>query len=89
MATPPSALYVPVPTGNLDRRYGVHSTRHSTAQRVVIRISQPSRDTIKQAARALEMTEAQFMREGSLSLAKAVLLHEKEHADEDASNRSR
>lgn len=79
MATVPTVLHVPVPTGHFERNSGVFSTKHHTAQRVVIRMNAPQRQLIQKVARILEMTEAQYMREVSINTAKVVLKHAEEH----------
>lgn len=83
----PTTLVVPIPSGNFERNYGVFSVRHSTAQRVIFRITSANRDLIRKAAKMLEMTEAQFVRETCTNMAKALLQHAEKH-NEDASNRS-
>lgn len=85
--TVPTVLQVPIPTGNFERNYGVFSVRHSTAERIIFRITAANRDLIQQAAKVLEMTEAQFVRECATNMAKVILKHQEDH-NADAGNRS-
>lgn len=77
--TVPTALYVPIPNGNFLRRYGVYSTRHPDAGRVTVRMGVEQHAVIKQAAGILNMSEAEFIREGVASLARALIKHMEEH----------
>lgn len=79
----PNALYVPLPTGNGGRHYGVKSVRHHTAERVTLRVTADDRTLIQRAARVLEMTEAQYMRETATNVAKALFKQIEEHADDN------
>jgi uncharacterized protein (DUF1778 family) len=88
MSTVPTILHVPVPTGHFERNYGVFSTKHPTGQRVVIRLNLQQRQLIQRAAKMLEMTEAQYMREVSINTAKVVLKHAEEFNGSDNGDRS-
>lgn len=78
MSTVPTILHVPVPTGHFERNHGVYSCTHSTAQRIVIKLTAHQRELIKKAAHMLEMTEAQYVRETSVNTAKVVIKHAEE-----------
>lgn len=77
----PSALYVPLPSGNFGRQYGVKSTRHESAERVTLRVTADERELIQRAAQVLEMSEARFMRDASLNVAKSLFKQMEEHAN--------
>lgn len=79
----PNALYVPLPTGNGGRHYGVKSVRHYTAERVTLRVTASDRELIQRAAQVLEMTEAQYMRETATNVAKALFKQIEDHAHDD------
>lgn len=89
MATPPSILRVPLPAGNFGREYGVNSVRHESAERITFRIRQSHRELIVQAARILEMTEAQFVRDAAVNMAKVILKHAEMGNVPDEDDRSR
>ena len=78
---------MPLPTGNFERNYGVHSVRHSTAERVIFRVTHANRELIKEIAKELGMTEAQFCREAATNMAKSIRKHMEDH-NADASDRS-
>jgi len=75
----PTILQVPLPTGNFERNYGIYSTKHHTAQRLVFRVTKSNKDMILKAARMLQMTEAQFAREATTNMAKVILKHAEDH----------
>lgn len=80
--TIPTVLAVPLPTGHFKRNHGVRSLKHSTAERIIFRIGHNDREMIKQVAKVLEMTEAQFVREAAKNMAKVIVkLMEKHNAD--------
>lgn len=79
MYNTPTILQVPLPTGNFERNYGIYSTKHKTAQRIVFRITQSNKDIVLKAAKMLQMTEAQFSREATTNMAKVILKHAEEH----------
>jgi hypothetical protein len=81
MADEPTMLYVPIPSGKFQRRYGVFSTRHPEAHRITVRLGIEQRDAFIRAARILDMTEAEFVREGITALAKAIIKHVDEHKE--------
>ena len=72
-------LFIPIPTGFFGNRYGVHSTRHPSAERIIFRITHADRLTIKRGAKLLDMTEAAFIRETTLIVAKALIKQAEEH----------
>lgn len=78
-----TSLYVPLPTGNFGRNYGVHSTRHASAERVTLRITADHRELIQRAAKVLDMSEAQFIRETATNAAKALFQQIEEHNGHD------
>ena len=83
-------LFIPIPSGFFGNRYGVHSTRHVSAERVIFRITKIDRTTIKQGAKLLDMTEAAFIRETALTVAKALIKQTEEHnAHANSSSRNR
>jgi uncharacterized protein (DUF1778 family) len=83
----PMMLTVPLPSGNSGRNHGVKSLRYSTADRVIFRIRQADRVTIKRAAELLNMSEAQFVRETAINMSKVILKHAETH-NAESSDRS-
>jgi hypothetical protein len=79
MAEAPTSVYVPIPHGKFQRRYGVFSTRHPEASRITVRLGVEQYNLFKRAARILEMSEAEFVREGVTSLARAIVKHVEDH----------
>jgi uncharacterized protein (DUF1778 family) len=84
----PTQLTVPLPDGTGNKHYGVKSLRYDTAQRVIFRIRESDRGTIKQAAELLNMSEAQFVRETAVNTARVIIRHMENH-NANSSNRSR
>jgi len=72
-------LYIPIPSGFFGNKYGVHSTRHPSAERVIFRITHENRLILKRGAKLLDMTEAAFIREIALTAAKAIIKQTEEH----------
>ena len=73
-------LYIPITTGFFGYRLGVHSTRHPSAERIIMRITRADREVLKRGAKILDMKEAQFLREIGLTAAKALIKRAEEHA---------
>jgi hypothetical protein len=72
-------LYIPIPVGFFGYKYGVHSTRHASAERIIIRITKADRQLLKRGAELLDMREAQFIREIAITAAKALIQRAEEH----------
>lgn len=77
-----ATVTIPIPLP-FQRNFGVHSTTHHTAERIMQRYIKEDADIIKQQAARLGVTVSSFIRESAVNTAKALAIQEKDNAKHD------